>query len=365
MKPMIDLKKQYLSIKDEILETLNGILESSQYVLGKNVLELEKRVMDYHGVSNAVGVASGTDALHLALKALGIKEGDEVITTPFTFFATVEAILYVGAKPVFADIDLETYNIDTNMVEEKITDKTRAIVPVHMFGHPADMGRIKEIAGKYNLKIVEDCAQSFGASLKGQKTGSFGDAGCFSFYPSKNLGAYGDGGMIILNNAPVAEEIKKLRNHGSAGGYRHEGLGYNSRLDEIQAGILLVKLKRIDEYNRLRREKAAAYCGLLSETVDCPIELPGAYHVYHQYTIRTSKRDALQQRLKEKGVSSVVYYPIPLHLQEALNFLGYKKGDLPQAEKAALEVLSLPMYPELGEGDIQETAEIILQCLKG
>ncbi|MBF0328962.1 MAG: DegT/DnrJ/EryC1/StrS family aminotransferase [Nitrospirae bacterium] len=365
MKPMIDLKKQYLSIKDEIFEALNEILESSQYVLGKNVLELEKRIMAYHGASNAVGVASGTDALHLALKALGIGEGDEVITTPFTFFATVEAILYVGAKPVFVDIDGETYNIDAARIEEKITDKTRAIVPVHMFGHPADMERIIEIAKKYNLRIVEDCAQSFGASLKGQKTGSFGDAGCFSFYPSKNLGAYGDGGMIVLNNMAAAEEIKKLRNHGSAGGYRHESLGYNSRLDEIQAGVLLVKLKRIDEYNRMRRGKASAYCGLLSGTVDCPIEMPGAYHVYHQYTIRSPKRDAIQQRLKEKGISSVVYYPIPLHLQEALNFMGHKKGTFPEAEKAALEVLSLPMYPELQESDIQETAAVILQCLKG
>lgn len=362
---MIDLKKQYLEIKEEVGLILNEILESSQYVLGRRVSELEDGIKRYHGVREAIGVASGTDALHLSLRALGIGEGDEVITTPFTFFATVEAILYTGAKPVFVDIEPETYNIDTSLIEEKITKNTKAILPVHIFGHPADMKGIMDIASKYNLRVVEDCAQSFGASLNGKKTGSFGDAGCFSFYPSKNLGAYGDGGMIILNDSSIADEIKKLRNHGSKGGYRHECLGYNSRLDEIQAGILLVKFKRIDEYNNKRRYNASLYNSLISDVVICPKEKGGAYHVYHQYTIRSDKRDFIQHCLKENGISSVVYYPIPLHLQEAMQFLGHKEGDFPVAEQIAREVLSLPIYPELDETDIRFTSEIIRKCLKG
>ncbi len=364
MKAMIDLKKQYLEIKDEVISVLNEVLESSQYVLGKKGLEFEERVKEYQGVNDAIGVASGTDALHLAVRALGIGEGDEVITTPFTFFATAEAILYAGAKPVFIDIDADTYNMDASLIESRITKKTRAIMPVHIFGHPADMSHIMDLAKAYNLKVIEDCAQSFGASSNGTKTGSFGDAGCFSFYPSKNLGAYGDGGMIVLNDSGAADEIRKLRNHGSKGGYRHECIGYNSRLDEIQAGILLVKLKRIDEYNRKRRQNAALYNRLLSDSVKCPVEKEGCYHVYHQYTIRSDRRDFIQQRLRDKEISSVVYYPIPLHLQEALSFLGYKEGDFPATEKAAREVLSLPIYPELDEKDIHQTVEAINKCLK-
>ncbi len=359
MRPMIDLKKQYLEIKDEILSKLNEILESSHYILGKNVAELETLIRNYHGVKDAIGVASGTDALHLSLRALGIKEGDEVITTPFTFFATAEAILYVGAKPVFVDIEPDTFNIDTKLIEGKITERTKAILPVHIFGHPADMISIIDIAKKYNLRVIEDCAQSFGASINGKKTGSFGDAGCFSFYPSKNLGAYGDGGMITLNDVRFADEIRKLRNHGSKGGYRHECIGYNSRLDEIQAGILLVKFKRIEEYNKKRRQKASIYSSLLSDAVICPVEKRDYYHVYHQYTIRSTNRDKIQQMLRENNISSVVYYPIPLHLQEALGFLGYKEGDFPISEQISKEVLSLPIYPELDEGDIELTAKII------
>ncbi len=365
MKPMIDLKRQYLGIKEEILFMIDEVLESSQYVLGKRVSELEQGIREYHRVKEAIGVASGTDALHLSLKALGIGEGDEVITTPFTFFATVEAILYAGAKPVLIDIEPDTYNIDVSRLEKKITKNTKAIVPVHLFGHPADMKAVMDIAAGSGLKVVEDCAQSFGASLDGIKTGGFGDAGCFSFYPSKNLGAYGDGGMIVLNEPQLADTIKKLRNHGSRGGYRHECLGYNSRLDEMQAGVLLVKFKRIDEYNRKRREKAALYTRLLSDIVTCPIEKDGAYHVYHQYTIRNPQRDFIQQQLREHGVSSVVYYPIPLHLQEALNFLGHREGSFPVAEQAAKEVLSLPMYPELDEADIKYASDVIHRCLKG
>jgi len=359
MVPMVDLKKQFQETKDEIFHVLIEILESSQYILGAKVSEFEKKVAVYHGVREAIGVASGTDALHLAIEALGIGEGDEVITTPFTFFATVEAILYTGATPVFVDIEPDTLNIDVSQIEANITGKTKALLPVHLFGHPADMRTILNIAKKHRLKMIEDCAQSFGAEANGKKVGSIGDAGCFSFYPSKNLGGYGDGGMIILNSTRVADTIRELRNHGSRGSYRHKRVGFNSRLDEIQAGILLVKLIRIDEYNRKRRQNASFYNNLLSDKVKCPVEKKGAYHVYHQYTIMSHKRDEIQQKLKENGISSVIYYPVPLHLQKALKFLGYQKGDFPVTEKAAKEVLSLPMYPELEESAIIKISKII------
>lgn len=359
MIPMIDLKRQFLDIKEDIFAVITEILESSQYILGPKVTELEKKISEYHAVAEAIGVASGTDALHLAVEALGIREDDEVITTPFTFFATAEAVLYTGATPVFVDIEPDTMNIDPSKIESKITKKTKAIMPVHIFGHPADMEKIIAIARRHNLKIIEDCAQSFGAEINGKKTGSFGDAGCFSFYPSKNLGAFGDGGMVILHDKAVSDDIRKLRNHGSRGAYRHESIGFNSRLDEIQAGILLVKFKRIDEYNAKRRQKAARYNELLSDNVVKPVEKPGIAHVYHQFTIRSPKRNEIQQRLSEKNISSVVYYPTPLHLQEALGFMGHKKGDFPVAEEAAATVLSLPMYPELEDQSIREITDII------
>lgn len=359
MIPMVDLKRQFHDIREEIMSVLTTILESSQYILGPHVSEFEKKVAGYHEVKEAIGVASGTDALHLSIDALGIGEGDEVITTPFTFFATAESILYTGARPVFVDIDPDTLNIDVTQIETKITGKTKAILPVHLFGHVTDIEEILHIAKGYNLKVIEDCAQSFGAELNRKKAGSFGDAGCFSFYPSKNLGGYGDGGLIILNDPAVADTIRKLRNHGSGRSYIHERIGLNSRLDEIQAGILLIKLKRIDEYNRKRRHNAAIYSDLLSGKVKCPVEKKEAYHVFHQYTIMSQKRDEIQKRLRENGISSVIYYPVPLHLQEALKFLGYKKGDFPVAENAAREVLSLPMYPELEEASIIKIAEII------
>lgn len=359
MVPMVDLKKQFQGIKEEVLDIFIEILESSQYILGQKVSEFERKVANYHSIREAIGVASGTDALHLSIDALGIGKGEEVITTPFTFIATAEAILYVGATPVFVDIEPDTLNIDVSQIEANITKKTKAILPVHLFGHPADMINILDIAKKYRLKIIEDCAQSFGAEVNGKKAGSLGDAGCFSFYPSKNLGGYGDGGMVILNDSGVADTIRELRNHGSKGSYRHKRVGFNSRLDEIQAGILLVKLLHLDKYNIKRRQNAALYNNLLSDKVRCPVEKQGAYHVFHQYTIISNKRDEIHQRLKENGISSVVYYPVPLHLQEALKFLGYQKGDFPVAEKAAREVLSLPMYPELEESTIIEIAEII------
>ncbi|HTR45664.1 MAG TPA: DegT/DnrJ/EryC1/StrS family aminotransferase [Thermodesulfovibrionales bacterium] len=359
MIPMVDLGRQFVGIRDDIFKMMSGILESSHYILGPRVLEFEKKVADYTGVSDAIGVASGTDALHLSVEALGIGEGDEVITTPFTFFATAEAIAYTGAKPVFVDIDPDSFNIDPGRIEEKITPRTKAILPVHLFGHPADMERIMEIAARHRLSVIEDCAQAFGAQVKGKKVGSFGNAGCFSFYPSKNLGAYGDGGMITFDDRALSETLRSLRNHGSKGSYIHESVGFNSRLDELQAGILLIKLGKIDEYNRQRRQKASIYRSLLCDFVSCPTEKKGVSHVYNQYTIMSKERDRIQKELKEHSVSSVVYYPRPLHLQKALGYLGYKEGDFPCTEKASAEVLSLPMYPELEESAIEKIAEII------
>jgi UDP-2-acetamido-2-deoxy-ribo-hexuluronate aminotransferase len=359
MIPMVDLKMQFNDIREEVFQMMAEVLESSQYILGPRVRELEKRIAEYHGVAEAIGVASGTDALHLAFESLGIGEGDEVITTPFTFFATAEAILYTGATPVFVDIAPDTMNLDPAQIEGKITEKTKALLPVHIFGHPADMDAVMKIAGRHNLNVIEDCAQSFGAEFGGRKAGSFGDAGCFSFYPSKNLGAFGDGGMILLKDAGVADAIRKLRNHGATGAYRHECVGFNSRLDEIQAAVLLVKFRRIDEYNRKRRQKADRYNALLSGDILRPVEKPGFTHVYHQYTIRSARRDEIQARLRDNDIASVVYYPVPLHLQEALHYLGYRSGDFPVAEEAAEMVLSLPMYPELEETAIQKIADII------
>ena len=359
MIPMINLHKQFESIRAEVMDAVSAVLESSAYVLGPRVREFEEKVREYVGAGSALGVASGTDALHLALRALGIKRGDEVITTPFTFFATVEAICYLGARPVLVDIEHDTMNIDPAKIEASITKKTRAILPVHIFGHPAEMGSIMDIAKRHSLFVVEDCAQSFGATAKGLMTGGIGDAGCYSFYPSKNLGAVGDGGLVTLKDPAVADKVRMLRNHGSSKTYRHDVIGINSRLDEIQAAILLVKFRRIDEWNELRRQKAALYRSLLGDSVECPIERPGYRHVYHQFTIRSPRRDALQQTLKAEGISSMIYYPVPLHLQKALRKLGYKKGDLPEAERAAAEVLSLPICPELNPSDIEQISSVI------
>jgi len=359
MIQMLNLKKQYESISQEVQDAVSAVLESTAYILGPRVKEFEAKVAEYVGVSDGIGVANGTDALHLSVKALGISEGDEVITTPFTFFATTEAILYERAKPVFVDIDPETYCIDVARIEEKITPRTKAIMPVHMFGHPADMKAIMDIASKHGLMVIEDCAQSIGAHINGKKTGSFGNTGCFSFYPSKNLGAFGDGGLITLNDREVAESILKFRNHGSAGGYLHEVVGINSRLDELQAAILLVKLRHLDEYNALRRQWAARYTSLLDKVVKCPVERPGCHHVYHQYTIRHPERDRIKGMLAKEGIASNVYYPIPVHLQPALADMGLKKGSIPEAEKASEEVLSLPIFPELDEPSVEKIAGII------
>ncbi len=361
--PMLDLKEQYYSIRDEIEKALHDISESGHFILGPNVTAFEEEVAAYHGVKYAIGVASGTDALHLALKAAGIKEGDEVITSPFTFIATAEAIAYEGAVPVFVDIDKETFNIDTNKIEEKITSKTKAILPVHVFGLPAEMDKIMDIAKRHDLKVVEDCAQSFGAKYKGRSTGSIGDAGCFSFYPSKNLGAFGDGGIITTDDKGIYEDARMLRNHGSAGGYRHKFIGYNSRLDEYQAAILRIKLRHIDTYNQKRRDIARLYTSHICGAVQCPSEIDHTEHVYHQYTFRSLERDNIRKKLADNSASSVVYYPIPLHLQEAFSYLGYKEGDFPESEAAANEVLSLPMYPEMEMEKVEFISRVILDTI--
>lgn len=360
MIQIVNLKKQLESIKRELIEAVTDVIESAQYVLGPRCREFEQRVAEYCGADEAVGVANGTDALHLSVRALEIGRGDEVITTPFTFFSTVEAILYPGASPVFVDIEPDTFNIDASRIEERITPRTKAIMPVHIFGHPADMNTIMDIAKRHGLAVIEDCAQAFGAEVDGRKVGSYGKFGCFSFYPSKNLGACGDAGLITVRDSEMAEKIRSLRNHGSRISYTHERVGYNSRLDELQAAILLVKFNRIDAYNELRSKNAKLYDDLLKDKVLCPVQKEGFYHVYHQYTIRSPRRDEIRRTLAEAGVASNVYYPVPLHMQEALKFLGYKRGDFPVAERVADEVLSLPMYPELEEAEIGRVAEIVL-----
>lgn len=365
--PMIDLTAQYKGLRHEIEKVLTEILESGHFVLGRNVKALEKEIAEYHKVKYAVSLASGTDALHLSLKALGIKEGDEVITTPFTFVAAAEAIVYVGATPVFADIDRQTLNIDPLKIKDKITPKTRAIIPVHLFGQPADMGKITELAENHNIRVIEDCAQAFGSKYKNTHTGSIGDAGCFSFYPSKNLGAFGDGGMMITNNSKIYEMVKLLRNHGSAMSYKHDFIGYNSRLDEIQAAVLRIKLKHIDEYNQKRQELAQVYTSIINnagDTVQCLPEIPDRTHVYHQYTIKSTRRAVIQKALKDNFISSVIYYPLPLHLQEAFKYLGYRENDFPESEAAVKEVLSLPMYPELEPEKVKFIAETIVKVFQ-
>lgn len=365
MIPMVDLKIQYQALKDDIDAEVLRVIESTSFILGKHVKALEEEVAAYHGVNYAVAVASGTDALHLALRAAGIQHGDEVITTPFTFIATAEAISYTGAQPAFVDIRHDTFNLDPSQIEAAITKRTKAILPVHLYGQPADMENVITIAKKHGLMVIEDCAQSFGADYRGKKTGSLGDLGCFSFFPSKNLGAYGDGGMIITDDERSAKHLRSLRNHGSSVRYYHDEIGYNSRLDELQAAILRIKLKRIDEYNEKRRKNAERYNSHLSGSgVQIPYEDRSGKHVYHQYTIRIRNRDAVKEKLDSDAItSSMIYYPVPLHLQAAYNERGMKKGSLPVAEQAAAEVLSLPLYPELTEDQIKAVADAVKKAL--
>jgi dTDP-4-amino-4,6-dideoxygalactose transaminase len=364
MIPMVDLKTQYHSLKAEIDSAVLDAIESTQFILGPNVTAFEQESASYLGVTHAVSCASGTDALHLAILAAGIGPGDEVITSPFTFIATAEAICYAGATPVFVDIDPQTFNIDPALIEKAITPRTRAIIPVHLFGQPADMLAISEICDRHGLLLIEDCAQSFGAKTNNRMTGSLGMLGCFSFFPSKNLGCYGDGGMISCATQELADKIKVLRNHGSKVRYHHHLIGYNSRLDDIQAAILRVKLKRIDLFNAGRRRAAHLYSDLLSDLVTVPFEDGKGTHVYHQYTLLTDRRDAVMARLSERQIASAVYYPIPLHKQEV--FAEACGGIcLPVAEDVASRCMSLPIFPEMGDEQVRLVAATVKEALVG
>ena len=367
--PLVDLKSQYEEIKEEIQEAINRVLNSTTFILGEEVTKFEEEFTKYCGTKYAVGTSSGTSALHLALLSLGIREGDEVITTPYTFTATAETIIHCGARPVFVDINPRNYNIDVPKLKEFLKLKTRpkAAIPVHLYGQPVDLDPILKLAKEYNLKVIEDACQAHGAiyRLKIKKVGSLGDIGCFSFYPGKNLGAYGDGGMVVTNDEKIAHRIRCLRDHGRKGKYEHLMVGYNYRLDALQAAILRVKLKYLDEWNEKRRKNASIYNGLLKDSgVITPYEEKYAKHVYHLYVIRVKKRDRVYKFLQGKGILCGIHYPLPLHLQKAYQYLGYKEGDFPVAEECAREVLSLPIYPELKRNQIEYIVETLKEGLE-
>lgn len=349
-----------MSIEQEIDAAIKEVLLGTEFILGPAVQDLEQRVAAYCECKYGVGVASGTDALRLALMALGIGPGDEVVTTPFSFVASANVISHCGAKPVFVDIDPQTYNVDPKGIEAAITSHTKAILPVHLYGQPADMQPTMALAERYGLFVVEDCAQAIGARYKGRRVGSFGHIGCLSFYPTKNLGAYGDGGMVVTSDPALAEKIDMLRRQGCKEKYHAEVLGFNSRLDSLQAAILNVKLNYLDEWNSARREVAQRYNEFLADLpVTTPYESEDVYHVYHQYTIRTPLRDELAQYLRVQGIATMVYYPVPLHRQVLYSDLGYAEHSLPNAERAAHEVLSLPLFPELDVTQQQKIAAAI------
>lgn len=359
--PLFDNKKQHEKIRAELDLAVQGVMTSGHFILGPNVKAFEEEAAAYSGAKFGIGVASGTDAIHLALRACGIKAGDEVITSPFTFVATIEAILYIGAKPVFADIDGKTFNIDPKQIKRKIGRRTKAILPVHLFGQSADMGAIMELAQKHKLKVVEDAAQGIGAEFGGKKACSMGDAGCLSFFPTKNLGCFGDGGMVLTNSEEVAANLKMLRDHGSRVRYHYDEVGYNSRLDEIQAAVLRVKLKYLDWWASQRQKNAAVYERGLANIIEVtrPFVHDNGKHVYNQYTVRAKNRNMLLEHLKSKGVGAAVYYPLSLHLHKAYAFLKYKFGSLPESEAAQEEVLSLPIFPELEEAQVNEVCSAI------
>jgi len=351
--PFVDLKRQYLSIKPELESKLLAAARSTNYILGSEVEEFEKEFAYYCGVKYAIGVASGTDALVLALKALGIGCGDEVITVPNTFIATVDAIHRNGAKPVFIDVDPITLNLNVDQIEKKISKKTKAIIVVHLYGQPAELTKVLAVAQSYNLKVIEDACQAHGAVYEGKRVGSYGDVGCFSFYPAKNLGAMGDGGIVVTNSSELAEKLKLLRNYGQKEKNIHKIAGFNSRLDELQAAILKVKLKHLDAWNEKRRKLAEQYTKQLSHLpVNLLSPIPQGKHVYHLYVIKVKQRNKLKTFLEAKGVSTGIHYPIPIHLQQAYSFLGYDRGSFPHAEQAANEILSLPMFPELSQKEL-------------
>ena len=373
--PPFDLSEQFKLIGETINTAVLEVLASGRYIGGSVVEEFEQQFASYIGTSDCVSCNSGTDALFLALKALGIGSGDEVITTPFTFVATAEVISAVGATPVFVDIELDTFNLDLDQVEAAISDRTRAIIPVHLFGQPTDMTRLMAIAQAHNLFVVEDCAQSTGAEWQDKRVGSIGHIGCFSFYPTKNLGACGDGGAITTNDVALRDRLRRLRDHGRRGAYYYEELGINSRLDAVQAAILQIKLRYLDQWNQQRRAISDRYQQLLSLVpgIVLPQEIPGGKSVWNQYTIRVTRqsesgntepfRDTLRSRLQDKNVLSMVYYPLCLHLQAAYQDLGYQQGQIPNSEQASQEVLSLPMFPELHPDQQAQVAYSLKDCL--
>jgi dTDP-4-amino-4,6-dideoxygalactose transaminase len=360
MIPFVDLKAQYQTIKHEVREAIDRVLENQQFVLGPEVKTFEQEFATYTGASEAIGVNTGTSALHLALLAAGIGPGDEVITVPFTFVATAAAIIYAGATPVFVDVDPASFTMDPSLIEAAITSRTRAILPVHLYGQPADMDPILTIARDHRLKVIEDACQAHGAEYKGRRAGSLGDLGCFSFYPGKNLGAYGEGGAVTTNNADYARTVRLLRDWGATRKYEHELKGYNFRLEEIQAAVLRVKLRHLEDWTEARRAHAARYGELLPMA---PVKTPraGSYarHVYHVYAVRSSQREALQHFLSGRGVATGIHYPIPVHLLQAHTDLGYSRGDFPHSERAAREVLSLPMYAELTDAQLEQVADAV------
>ncbi len=375
--PFLDLKAQYKTLKQEIDKKILGVVESQKFILGSEVTELENKIASYTGTKYAIGVSSGSDALIVSLMALGIGKDDAIVTTPFTFFATVGAIIRVGARVIFCDIDKKTYNMNPDSLEDMIkveikkqsSSRVRAIIPVHLYGQCADMAPILSSAEKYNLSVIEDAAQAIGAGYPSpsgvQNACGMGDLGILSFFPSKNLGAFGDGGMILTNNEKLAEKVRILRVHGAQNKYFHDSIGGNFRLDTIQAAVLLVKLKYLDDWSQKRKNNALLYDRLFEETgltANGSLQVPDAvykpsgiprYHIYNQYVIRVKKREELQKYLTSKGIATAIYYPLSLHLQECFAYLGYKEGDFPETEKATTEVLALPIYPELGN-DQQE-----------
>ncbi len=363
--PLIDLKLQHRAVQSETRRALQGVFSSQRFVLGGHVEDLEKRIAKKLGSRHGIGLASGTDALYLTLLALGIGPGDEVITTPFTFFASASSISRTGARPVFSDIDPETFNIDPERIASRVSRRTKAILPVHLFGLPCDMDPILSLARKRGLFVVEDAAQSFGAEYQGRKIGGIGDASALSFYPTKNLGGAGDGGMAVTSSAALAAKLRRLRDHGQTKKYFHKEIGFNSRLDEIQAAVLQIKLKHIDTWNGRRAGNAAFYGKALR---DLPLKLPvvpaGSLHTFHLYSVRTPRRDALARFLRSRGIGCGVYYPLPLHLQPCYRDLGYKRGDLPESERASKEVLSLPMYAELSKSALERVAQSLREFFR-
>ncbi len=364
--PLLDLKRQHAGLREELRAALERVLDSQQFIMGEDVRLLEAELAAYTGASHAVGCGSGSDALLLALLALDAREGAEVVTTPFTFFATAGAIARAGARPVFADIDPVTYNVSPELLERAVTSRTRALLPVHLYGQCADMAEVMRVAESRGLPVIEDAAQAIGASDAAGSAGAVGAVGCFSFYPTKNLGAAGEAGLVTTNDAHLAERLRRLRVHGGATEYHHEEVGFNSRLDTLQAAVLRVKLPHLDAWSDARRERADTYDRLieeagLAEFVTAPHVRPGARHIFHQYVIRVAaaRRDALVEHLKANGVGTKIYYPVPLHLQPCFAYLGHREGDFPESERAARETLALPMFPELSGGQQEYVVETL------